>query len=54
MAQLIIDQSKITNKEEFINSNADWILKTPIEVFNLLNSEKTKGDFYGNVPSKYV
>jgi phosphoglycolate phosphatase len=28
------------NKEEFINSNADWILKTPIEVFNLLNSEK--------------
>lgn len=33
------------NKEEFINSNADWILKTPIEVFNLLNSEKTKGDF---------
>lgn len=28
------------SKKEFLDANADWILKTPIEVFNLLNSEK--------------
>ena len=28
------------NEEEFIKSNADWILKTPNDVFCLLNNEK--------------